>query len=67
MMDKFNLDEKEAYKAMFFFLEHLYEMTKDDSLGGILGSMLLLEDGQPIDRAYWQDWLAAVQKVIQQK
>jgi hypothetical protein len=63
-MESYVLDEKQAYKAMIIFLEHLYNLTKDDALGGILGSMQLLSDGEPIDRAYWVDWLNAVNKVV---
>jgi hypothetical protein len=56
------LDVRQAYLAMFFFLDHLYDLTKDSSLGGFLGSMQLLKDGMPADNAYWEDWLNAVGK-----
>ncbi len=52
---------------MVFFLEHLYQITNDDCLGGFLGSMQLLQDGMPADNAYWEDWLNAVRKVIKLK
>jgi hypothetical protein len=66
-MSDIQLSQKEAYLAMYFFLEHLYELTNDDSLGGFLGSMRLLDDDMPADSAYWSDWLDAVQKAIQQR
>ena len=58
------LDVKQSYLAMFYFLDHLYDLTKDDLLGVFLGSMQLLENGKPADAAYWTDWENAVQKVI---
>lgn len=53
---------KEGYKAMFLYLENLYEMTGSDDLAGFLGSMSLLEDDMPVDDAVWSDWLEAVAK-----
>jgi hypothetical protein len=53
----------EAYKAMFYFLENLYKLTKSDDLGGVLGSMMLLEDESTADPAYWDDWLNAIKKI----
>ena len=60
MKDKISI--KEGYKAMFLYLEHLYEMTGSDDLAGFLGSMSLLEDDMPVDDAVWSDWLEAVNK-----
>ncbi len=57
-----NLTEKQAYMAMFFYLEELYMKTKSDDLGGFLGSMVLLKDGKPVDSAVWEDWKKAVEK-----
>ncbi|WP_226391316.1 hypothetical protein [Penaeicola halotolerans] len=63
-----NRDEKitifEAYKAMFKYLENLYELTESDDLAGFLGSMTLLEDGKPADQAVWDDWVKSINKVI---
>jgi hypothetical protein len=66
-MESYLLNEKQAYKAMFLFLEHLYILTNDDGLGAVLGSMQLLKDGEPIDRAHWTDWIQAIEKVIDTK
>jgi len=63
-MDNKTLNEREAYLAMYYFLDNLFDLTNDDSLGGFLGSMRLLNDGLPVDRAYWEDWLNAVKKVV---
>jgi hypothetical protein len=56
------LSEKQAYAAMFAFLEHRYDMTKSDDLGALLGSMSLLPDGKTVDPAIWEDWLDAMHK-----
>ena len=57
------LDEKDAYLAMFSFLENLYKETESDDLGKLLGSMCLLGDGSPADPAIWNDWLAALERL----
>jgi hypothetical protein len=55
-----DLDAKEAYKAMFRFLEKYYELTQSDEIGALLGSMSLLDDGMPADSAIWQEWQEAI-------
>ncbi len=60
---KTKLTLKEAYSAMYSFLEHEYEMTGSNEIGGMLGSMSLLEDGGTADPAAWNDWVQAVEKV----
>jgi hypothetical protein len=54
---------RQAYTAMIFFLESLYERTQSDEIGGLLGSLQLMDDGRPFDPAAWQDWLEAVEKL----
>lgn len=58
-----SLTVRQAYAAMYAYLETLYERTESDDLGGLLGSMSLLEDEGTADPAAWSDWLDAVQKV----
>ena len=58
-----HLDIKEAYLAMYGFLQGLHQATKSDYLGGLLGGMSLLEDGTTADPAVWSDWLAAIERV----
>lgn len=53
---------KEAYLAMYSFLEELYSKCQFDQLGGLLGSMSVLHDGYPADKAIWADWLQSVEK-----
>ncbi len=54
------LSEKEAYKAMFLFLEKHYQMTGADDIGALLGVLSLCENNRPGDVALWQDWLDAI-------
>ena len=61
------LDEDQAYRAMLRFLEDAYIRNPKWELGGILGSMSLLEDGLPADRAMQKDWLAAVTHTLSDK
>ena len=55
---------KQAYLAMYYFLDALYERTNSDDLGGFLGGFRLLRDGMPADSAAWEDWLQVVTKVL---
>ena len=57
------LSKREAYAAMYTFLEHVYERTESDDLGALLGGMSLLKDGGTVDPAAWHDWEVAVAKV----
>lgn len=49
---------------MFRFLEVYYDRTGSDQLGALLGGLAIDEDGQPMDPAAWEDWLAAVDDVM---
>ncbi len=53
---------KEAYIAMFSFLEELYSKYEFEQLGGLLGSLSMLPDGSPADQAMWNDWVKCVQR-----
>ncbi|CAM2157420.1 conserved hypothetical protein [Paraburkholderia tropica] len=53
---------QEAYLSMFEFLVELYQRTKSDELGSMLGDLSLLEDGTTADPAAWGDWLKCVEK-----
>jgi hypothetical protein len=54
------LTSKQAYAAMYLYLAEMYQKGWRE-LGGLLGSMSLLEDGDPVDRVLWQDWEKAVE------
>jgi hypothetical protein len=57
------LTTRDAYAAMFTFLEEIYRRTGSDDLGALLGGMSLLEDGGTADPARWTDWQAAIREV----
>ena len=63
---KENLTLIEAYKAMYGFLSSYYfQMNKPNEIGALLGDLRILPDGEPVDPAAWDDWLEAVQKVLE--
>jgi hypothetical protein len=66
MMNEPTLTIEQAYRAMFYFLEHEYELTKADELGGLLGSLSwrIWAEGGPADPGAWQDWQEAVGKAL---
>ncbi|MEO2088715.1 MAG: hypothetical protein ABGY75_04340 [Gemmataceae bacterium] len=49
---------------MFEFLRQHYERGPTDEVGGLLGNLSLLPDGQPADAAYADDWAEAVEAVL---
>ena len=57
------LTAREAYAAMFTFLEEIYQRTESDDLGALLGGMSLLQDEGTADPAAWSDWETAVRTV----
>ena len=59
-----SLTTRQAYRAMFFYLEKLYKVTKSEDLGGWLGSMSLLDDGTPADSALWDYWMESVDRAL---
>ena len=61
------LTKREAYAAMFTFLEEIYRRTQSDDLGGLLGGMSLLADDGTADPAVWTDWEEAIGKVREGK
>jgi hypothetical protein len=54
------MKEREAYKAMFRFLEDRYRQLPSEGLGELLGTLHLAADGEPYDPAVAEDWNAAV-------
>ncbi|MGE5397585.1 MAG: hypothetical protein ACM3MK_08670 [Chitinophagales bacterium] len=54
---------EQAYRAMVVFLEGFYERTGSDDVGGLLGGMIILDDGETADPAAWNDWIDSVSKV----
>jgi hypothetical protein len=58
------LTVRQAYLAMFEFLRRHYERGPTDEIGGLLGSLSLLKDGQSADAAMLSDFEDAVAVVI---
>lgn len=58
------LNEHQAYLAMFAFLEAQYRSTASDDLGALLGSLSLLPDGSPADTALGSEWHASVEAAL---
>jgi hypothetical protein len=61
------LTKEQAFKAMVIFLEGFYERTQSDDVGGLLGDMILRENGTTADSAAWEDWIKSVRKITAQK
>jgi hypothetical protein len=60
------LTKKQAYAAMYLYLEAVYDRTSSDGIGAMLGGMSLLADGGTADPAVWPDWEEAVRKALQE-
>lgn len=58
------MTDKQAYAAMFNFLQRVYDQTSSDDIGGLLGSMSLLDDDGPADPGIAEDWDRAVRDAI---
>lgn len=57
------ISTEHAYLAMYEYLVELYERTKSDEIGALLGGMSYLNDGRTADPAAWADWIRCVKKV----
>ncbi len=55
------MKELQAYKIMIRFLDDQYFRGGWDDLAALLGSLALLEDGNPADSAMVDDWNKAVE------
>jgi hypothetical protein len=63
-LPKVTLSDRQAYEAMFSFLEELYERTHYDEIGALLGQIQMMSDGGSADPAMWHDWLRCVRQVL---
>lgn len=61
-MTEILLTKEEAYMAMYYLLDAIYERAPDIALGTILGDMQLDTDGIPFDSAYKHEWIEAIEK-----
>ena len=48
----------QSYLTFFYILDRCYEQCHEDDLGGFLGAISpeIWEDGQPMDKAIFNDW-----------
>jgi hypothetical protein len=56
------LTTKQAYAAMFDFIEQVFRRTNADSLGSLLGDMSTMSDGLPADSAIAEEWECSVNR-----
>lgn len=62
-MDNINhrhLTVKEAYQAMYNYLQRMCEESGSDDIAELLSNMALLPDGEPANPGIWQDWIDAI-------
>jgi hypothetical protein len=58
------ITEKEGYEAMLYMLKAYFEATESKDLTDILsGGGYWGDADKPMDTAYWEYWLEAVEKV----
>lgn len=57
-----NLTSKQAFLAMFAYLEIHFERFGPGQIGTVLSELSLLPDGGTSDPAAWDDWLKSVQR-----
>jgi hypothetical protein len=58
------LTDKQAYTAMFYFLEKYWEINNSMEIRSLLSDMSLLSDGSTADPAMVSEWQKAVQYVL---
>jgi hypothetical protein len=60
------LSAKQAFQAMSRFLEQYYQRVGGrGELSTVLSDIQIMADGSPADPAAWEDWLEAIQAVIE--
>jgi hypothetical protein len=59
------LTKRQAYLATFYYLDGIYDETRDENLGNLLSSMnpFLFLNSLSADPAIWIDWTMCVEKV----
>lgn len=62
-----NLTKKQAFLAMFYYLDDVYNRTQSDDIGDICSDIQMLSNGKPADLAAWDDWEQAVEKALNTK
>jgi hypothetical protein len=57
-----DMTPKDAYRAMFLFLDERYSRLPSETLGQLLGKLTLLEDENPSDPAVKSEWDRAIER-----
>jgi len=59
------LSKKQAYLAVFYYLDKLYDEEPDEALGDLLSSMnpYLFSDSNSADPATWSDWVKCIDSI----
>ena len=60
-------DEQNVFIDLYDILKGYYDETKSDMIGALLGQIVLFEDGTTSDPASWNDWMVAVNKIMDSK
>jgi hypothetical protein len=55
---------QQAFAAMALFLERFYKRC--DDMQTLLADLSIEADGEPLDPAAWDDWVAALEEVLRQ-
>ncbi len=58
------MTEKQAYAAMFHFLEENWKRNNSFEVRDLLSAMSLLPDGSPADPAIINDWRQAIEYAL---
>lgn len=59
------LNALQAYCTVIDYLDKYYFKTYADDIGDLVGDMVFLQDGKPVDPAAWSDWIRALEKAGQ--
>jgi hypothetical protein len=60
------LSAEQVFRAMFVFLQQYCERGgRKGELAAVLSDIQMMPDGRPAGPAAWEDWLKAVQTVLE--
>lgn len=59
------LTREQAFQAMFYYLSDYWRRAQDARVADVLSDLQPAEAGVSSDPAAWQDWMNAVQRVLE--
>jgi hypothetical protein len=62
--EQVKLNREENYIAMLYFLDNLFDLTKDEGLATLVRSLRLSLSGRRADPNYWPDWEKSIKKIL---